>query len=133
MDKEKTEREKYYRVTEILCPFNGYGAAPAELMRKYQDRGTRVHTACNAVVQGIGSAWCDDDIKGYVQSFEKWWSPNYKVVEMNKRYFDDELEITGELDLLIQTEKGTVLIDFKTLKSVQQDVALSTICIQKDG
>lgn len=128
------ERENYYRVTEVLCPFNGYGSAPASLMKQYQRRGTIVHKACNRFTE-IGNDWyLDLEIDGiqasdeevsiampYVESFSQWFSPNtMEVIEKEERLFDDSLELTGEPDLIISQGGCLYIDDIKTSKSVNK-------------
>lgn len=132
-DVEKA-RESYYRVTEVLCPFNGYGAAPAALMKQYQHRGTVVHKACNRFTE-IGHEWCldlsidgiaatDSEIKiakPYVDSFSQWWDPsNMEVIEKERRLYDDELELTGEFDFIIRKDNEFFIADIKTSKAVNK-------------
>ncbi len=131
-------RKKYYRVTEILCPFNGYGSAPHDLMRKYQHRGTVVHEACNAFIKH-GEAWwlgltiknedgtrrdaTDEEIKlaePWIAGFKKWWNPDWQLLEMNLRLYNDSYKFTGEFDLLIERASGIVLVDIKTSKSINK-------------
>ena len=128
------QRESYYRVTEVLCPFNGYGAAPASLMKQYQRRGTIVHKACNRFTE-IGPDWyldleidgmaaSDEEIslaKPYVDSFAQWFDPStMQIIEKEERLYDDSLELTGEPDLIISQGGCLYIDDIKTSKSVNK-------------
>lgn len=134
MDDLQKKRESYYRVTEVLCPFNGYGQAPAALMKQYQRRGTIVHKACNRFTE-IGHDWyLDLEIDGvpateeeitlskpYVDSFSKWFDPARMVVlEREKRMYNDDLNLTGELDQIILIDDIPCIMDIKTSKSINK-------------
>jgi hypothetical protein len=128
-------KEDYIRVTEILSPFTGYTSVPDKIMAPYQRRGTLAHLACNEFIRK-GDEWlwslriphqetgalCEMTseemtlIVPYVDSFSKWWDPNWDVIEMNRRYYEDDLELTGEVDLIVQIGDENVLIDIKTSK-----------------
>lgn len=118
------DRVGYTRVTAVLNPFSGYGQVPKAVLEAAQDRGSRTHTAIEAYLDGFENAPVADDIKGYVDSFKKWWiTDEYphgrKVIETEKRLYDDRLMITGKFDLIYRNGEGTnVLVDFKTSAKV---------------
>ncbi len=133
MDLDK-QREKYYRVTEVLCPFSGYGSSPSDLMKKYQRRGTIAHKACNRFTE-IGADWwmdfsidgiaaTDEEIdiaKPFVESFALWFDPTImQIVEKERRLYDDELELTGEFDLIVMIDGVRHIVDLKTSKTINK-------------
>ena len=106
--------ENYTRVTEILYPFSGLDKIDADVVANAGRRGTKVHKICEAIISGLGEIGVEDETWGYVQSFKKWWEKGVDVIEMEKRFWDDELKLTGQVDLIIKTDQGLAVVDFKT-------------------
>lgn len=107
--------QKYSRVTNILYPFSGLRDVNIEILQNAADRGTRVHKACEAIIDGLGYWGVDEDIQGYIHSFELWWGDGYEVIEMEKRFFCDDLLITGQADLILKNPSGgCYIVDIKT-------------------
>jgi hypothetical protein len=117
---EKKTRENYLRVTEILYPFSGLDKIDPAIVAHAAARGTKVHQICEGIMQGLGEIGVDDETRGYVESFKKWWELGHKVVEMEKRFYDNEKlfnqdkKVTGQADLIIDTPEGLAIIDLKT-------------------
>jgi len=109
----KTSRENYTRVTAVLSPFSGLDKIDPEVVRKAGERGTLVHKICEAIISNIGE-FGSEDVKGYITSFKKWWEQGHEVVEMEKRFYDDELKLTGQIDLILNTPDGLAIVDLKT-------------------
>ncbi len=55
----------------------------------------------------------EEQYKGYVESF-KWWAEPKKIISQPGRLYCDRYMITGEIDLLLDTREGLVLVDLKT-------------------
>ena len=108
------DRTYYRRVTTVLYPFSGLQHIDQEIVRAAGDRGTRVHEACELVIKGITDFWVEEDIQGYVKSFEHWWMESPEVVVVEQRFWDDTLQITGQVDLIIETPDGHAIVDLKT-------------------
>lgn len=111
---ENFATEKYTRVSKILQPFSGLDHINPEIVQNAANRGTAVHKVCEGIVSGLGEYGVYDEINGYVESFKKWWSQGHEVICVEKRFFDDELMITGQCDLITSTCSGLTIIDFKT-------------------
>jgi CRISPR/Cas system-associated exonuclease Cas4 (RecB family) len=107
-------RENYLRVTQILYPFSGLEKIDPEIVAKAGIRGTKVHKICEAIAQGLGELGVEDETKPYVESFKNWWEKGIDVVEIEKRFWDDELFITGQVDFIINTPLGLTIVDLKT-------------------
>lgn len=105
----------FTRVTEILWPFSEIKHVDPQVLAKAADRGTRVHNCCEAVIEGLGE-FVDEDIVGYMESFHHWWPVSqYKLIEMERRFFCHRLYITGKVDLILQEPNGkNTLVDLKT-------------------
>jgi hypothetical protein len=105
---------RYLRVTEVLTPFSGLDKIHPAVLQNAADRGTRVHKACEAIIEGLGEWDVGDEIFGYVESFKKWWSKGHKVLAIEKRFYCSELMITGQVDLILETSDGIIVLDLKT-------------------
>lgn len=102
----------YTRVTECLYPLSGLKSIPAEILKKAADRGTRVHEICDAIMADIGMLDLEDEVAGYIKSFEQ-WLPR-KFLEKPDRFFDDDHHLTGEADGMYVDGDDLVLFDIKT-------------------
>lgn len=112
--KEKNTRENYTRVTTVLYPFSGLEKIDADVVAHAAERGTKVHKICEGIIQGLGELGVDDETRPYVESFKQWWNKGHEVLMMEKRFWDDELEITGQVDLILRTPQGLAIVDLKT-------------------
>lgn len=108
------QREDYLRVTSVLYPFSGLDKIDADVLAYAAERGTKVHTICEGIVAGLGELGVDDETWGYVESFKIWWEAGHSVVEVEKRFWEDELRITGQLDFIVEYEDGLAIVDIKT-------------------
>lgn len=108
------DREHYTRVTEVLYPYSGLQHIDPKVLANAARRGTRVHQACEAIVTGEGAWGVDEEIAGYVKSFEKWWYMGHTVLAMEQRFFCDKKMITGQCDMILDTPQGAVILDIKT-------------------
>jgi hypothetical protein len=111
---EKKTRENYTRVTNVLYPFSGLEHINADVVAHAAERGSKVHKICEGIIQGLGELGVDDETRGYVESFKKWWEKGHEVLMMEKRFWDDELQITGQVDLILRTPDGLAIVDLKT-------------------
>lgn len=105
----------YARVTEILYPFSGLGSIDKDVLKNAADRGTRVHKACENIMQGLD--WeHDPEVQGYVDSFHQWWKGGmcHQIIAIEKRFYDIELMITGQVDLILSGENSPYILDIKT-------------------
>lgn len=107
-------RENYLRVTHVLYPFSGLQSIDPDIVANAARRGTKVHQICEGIVSGLGEIGVDDETWGYVESFKKWWGEGLDVEAMEKRFWDDELRITGQVDFIIRDESGLTIVDIKT-------------------
>jgi hypothetical protein len=106
--------DKYDRVTEILSPFSGMNFIAKDVLENAQNRGIRVHKACEGIIKGLGEWEEEDEIKGYIDSFKKWWGEGRKIICVEKRFTCDQLMITGQVDIIEQAIDGHCLVDLKT-------------------
>lgn len=109
----------YTRVSEILKQWHKFQHIHPDVLKNKQELGTSVHQAIKADNDGIYMP-ISDKAEGYLESYMKWkavYKPSY--VEMENRYYDDKLKITGQIDAIVETNGERILIDFKT--SAQPD------------
>ncbi len=114
MANDTSNRADYLRITHVLYPFSGLSMINPEIVAHAAERGTKVHKICEAIVSGLGEFGIDDETWGYVESFKQWWEKGIEVVSMEERFWDDELHVTGQVDLIIRTPEGHAIVDLKT-------------------
>lgn len=107
-------KDNYIRVTKVLYPFSGLQNINQEVLQNAARRGTKVHKICEAIASGLGEIGVDEEVWGYIESFKKWWEKGVNVVEIEKRFYDDDLCITGQVDFIIDTPEGLAVVDLKT-------------------
>lgn len=111
---EEKDRSHYTRVTSVLYPFSGLDKINPDVVQNAANRGTKVHKICEGIISGIGEIGVEDETWGYVESFKKWWFLGYEVIMLEKRFWDDDLKITGQCDMIIKTPYGLAIVDIKT-------------------
>lgn len=114
MSEEKPLRENYLRVTSILYPFSGLDRIDPDVLAHAAERGTKVHKICEGIMKGIGEIGVDSETEGYVESFKKWFERGIDIVEVERRFWDDELCVTGQVDIITKVEEGFAVVDIKT-------------------
>lgn len=107
-------RENYLRVTTVLYPFSGLEKIDADIVAYAGERGTKVHNICEGIMAGLGEFGVDDETWGYVESFKQWWANEPKIVAIEQRFWDDELCITGQVDIIAEDADGISIVDIKT-------------------
>lgn len=111
------------RVTEVLRCYTGYDHVPRDILDRAAARGTSVHALCAAIAKGewIPDSMIKDELKGYVESFRKWADKNVmSYILIERRFVHDILGYSGQLDFLIENNKGEVwLVDLKTSANPQ--------------
>lgn len=114
----------YPRVTEVLRSFTSYDNVPREILDRAAARGTTVHALCAGIAKGhwIPDGMIDPELIGYVQSFRKWADQQVnKFVIIEKRFTDEELKYTGQLDyVILGTDNELYLVDIKTSSRPQK-------------
>lgn len=104
----------YVRVTEFLYPFSGLNKVDEIILENAAKRGTRVHSICEAIAQGLGEWDVEPAYEGYVQSFKHWWGEGSEIEVMEKRFYCDELMVTGQIDMILRRDDKLILTDLKT-------------------
>lgn len=106
----------YDRVSDILKPYTNFTHIDPWVLQNKCEIGTTVHQAINDYLIGDFPA---PGISGapYFESFIKWYTKiKPEVYELEKRYFNDDKMITGQIDALMGMpgDFAPVLIDYKT-------------------
>lgn len=114
MTEDQHCKDKYLRVTNILYPFSGLSKIDPVVVAKAAERGTKVHKICEAIMLGLGEIGVDEQTKPYVESFKQWWNQGHDVLLMEKRFWCNELMITGQVDMILHTPEGLHIVDIKT-------------------
>lgn len=115
MSSPEKSRENYVRVTSVLYPFSGLDKIDPEIVAHAAERGTRVHRICESIVSGFGEYGVDDETRGYVESFKQWYASGMDIVGMERRFWDDEFHLTGQVDFIIrEPDQSITIADLKT-------------------
>lgn len=107
-------KKDYTRISTILQPFTGLDKIPQDIVEKAADRGHKVHKICESIVLGFGDLGVDEQTKPYVDSFKQWLEMGHDIYQIEQRFFDDDLKITGQVDLLLKCKENVLIIDLKT-------------------
>src|SRR4051812_22392174 len=112
------------RVTEILRAYTNYDQVPKDILEKAAARGTTVHALCAGFAKGnwIPDGMISDEHIGYVNSFKKWTESQVKkFVIIEKRFTDEQLKYSGQLDfVIVGSDDELYLIDLKTSSRSQK-------------
>lgn len=107
---------EYARVTEVIAScLNCYGHIDKHTLANKARIGKNVHKAIDLYLKGDIPTLkgCEKD---YFNSFMQWYQTiNPQIIYNEKRLYDDDLRITGQIDALaiFPDEKLPVLIDYK--------------------
>lgn len=116
----------YRHVTDIIDVFQKF-AIPKKKLAELAERGTKVHDAITAHLTDQFYI-IDEEIATFFEAYEKFKAENpFEIVAVQKRYFDNKLMITGEVDGLFKfgNDKYPTIVDFKT--SRQENAAMWTL------
>lgn len=115
-------KEGYIRISDIVGQWNLLSGIPKHILENKARIGTNVHSKISSDLQDI--FFClEIDEEGYGESWEKWLNQNpLTPFLIEKRFDDDDLKITGRIDLIAETEKGLWIIDFKTSASAHPNI-----------
>lgn len=103
---------EYIRVSHVLSPFSGLDKIDPLIVQKAAERGTRVHNHCFSLMKGMNPFFTHEEDKGYYDSFLKWYDGS--VMNIENRFYDNDLMLTGEIDLLMKSGDHYIIYDLKT-------------------
>lgn len=111
-------RPGYTRVSNVLSPFTGIEFVPEEPLKNAAHRGTLVHSYIEADLGGYVWEVIPPEIKPYWDAFEevcyRYTVRSTKDKDIERRFYDDKLMITGQADLVLYWPHKTVIFDWKT-------------------
>ncbi len=109
----------YLRVSEVIAPFTGIEFVPEIPLTRAAERGTMVHGYIEGYLNGLAWTSVPHNILPFFESWmwfaktQPWFDLDHgKILE--KRFFCDQLRITGQVDLIYKTDKATFAFDWKT-------------------
>lgn len=108
-----TIKDGYYRVTEVLDVFSKLHMIDKDVLENAQIRGNKVDAACKCLMVGVEPFHLEDQYQKYLDSFRIWMEGKV-FPEQPERFYDDELNLTGECDGIYNSDGGLVLFDLKT-------------------
>jgi len=117
-ERMKEIKDGYLRVTEVLKPFVSFDHINPVVLQKACERGTRVHRYAELYAKGEYFPEPEPELAGYVKSFTRWFDEMVEeVLYLELRLYDDNLRITGQVDLIARLRgcsDSSVVIDYKT-------------------
>lgn len=119
--------DRYYlRVSAITTALRGgFGNVPQEVLDAKAEIGTEVHNLCQRYLMGEENLSTENPrSQAYFNCFKRFCKTGMlqKPVICEERFFDDELGITGQVDLVcpVKGSSELLLIDLKTSASVEE-------------
>ena len=120
-------------VTTVLNPYTDFSRIHPEVLRKAAERGTRIHTAAAAHLQGLWVPPLAEDVQLRFDSFKRWADIAIdKVVLVEQEIHCDCFGFHGHPDccLILKDGPGAVLVDLKSpiVESKSWPIQVSAYC-----
>lgn len=128
----------HIRVSEILAQFRDFSNINPQVLNTKCNIGTEVHHNIHMHTKGLFLVWdmhphhdfvtsevnqWSERGQGYFDSYLKYeakYKPKYDLME--KRFYDDNLMLTGQLDALMITDGLPTIVDFKCSYNVDEEI-----------
>ncbi len=109
---------EYPSVTQVLVPY----IDTTHFTDECRYRGTAVHAACLADLQGLWYPPLNEEYQGYLVSWKQWADKSIqRVILVETRLYDHKWRVSGRPDLIAELKDGQVfLIDLKTSLAAQK-------------
>lgn len=127
-------------VTTVLNPYTDFSRIHPEVLRHAAQRGTRIHNAAAAHLQGLWVMPMDSDAQIRFDSFRRWADIMVdKVIWVEKELYCDCYGYIGHPDccLVLKDGPGAVLVDWKSpiTASKSWPIQISAYChlVEKHG
>lgn len=106
----------YFRITEIISFFKDLSSIPEETLKRKGIIGTNVHQAISAYYdESLDAKDMTETEHKYFQSFLKWrFIEQGHPFMIEKRFYDEDRLLSGQIDLILQKDGCKYLVDFKT-------------------
>lgn len=119
----------YLRVSTIVSCFRGgFGRIPEDVLQAKAKIGTEVHEICQKFLMGEETQATSPRAQNYVNSFKQFCKNGLlqKPLLCEERLFDDELGVTGQVDLVcpVKGSRTPILIDLKTSAKAEDELWL---------
>lgn len=119
----------YLRVSTIVsCLRGGFGSVPEDVLHAKAQIGVEVHEICQKLLLGEEVQATNPRAQNYVNSFKQFCKNGLleKPLLCEERLFDDELGVTGQVDLVcpVRGSRTPILIDLKTSAKPEDDLWL---------
>ena len=115
----------YTRVSEVSSAFAAYGRIPQETLDKAAARGDHVHELIFDYLNDVPISedrwmFAEKSVKGYFESFLKFWESfkGLEVVAQEQRFYEDNLMITGQPDVVVTLAGERIIFDWKCTTSI---------------
>lgn len=116
----------YDRISDIASAFGNHAGVPKNILDYAADRGTHVHEIIYDLINDVfvkeeRYMFCGKSIRGYVDSFKKFWDLYERdaVCVLNEdRLYDEKRKTTGQVDWAGKLDGKRTLIDWKTTSSI---------------
>jgi hypothetical protein len=108
---------RYFRVTEVLAPYQDYSRINREVLEAAQLRGRIIHRASAAYALGVWTTPIPKEYLGYFESYKLWHEHAVKrVISAEPELIDTELGFLGHPDLVvvIKGDNLATVVDLKT-------------------
>lgn len=102
----------YVRVTDVTSLLSPYGHIDPIVLGRAALRGSLVHEWIAETLKGEAPPDLEPDFQGYSMAWRAWdlLHGSSPVKEVETRYFDHRLKLTGQIDVMTQD----LIIDWKT-------------------
>tara|TARA_R110002126_G_scaffold200505_1_gene348103 strand:+ start:1835 stop:2344 length:510 start_codon:yes stop_codon:yes gene_type:complete len=101
---------------------------PKDILEAAGLRGTAVHKYIEGILDGWDFSVIPPNLLPYIDSWRLFWDSSKHAFEgkitLEKRLYCDEHKITGQADVIVETEDRTYIIDWKTSSVPQKSWAL---------
>jgi len=130
----KIEKAGYTRVTDVLKIFSKYDDVPEDKLAAAAEKGTAIHNwIADHTRYKMGGDFPIgiDDLEDIYQDYGKAYLDWYDMVwqssipyALEERFYDDDLMITGQVDLILKKDDKYWIIDYKTSYTKGKDWGL---------
>ena len=111
----------YSRVTHILSPYVDFSMVPEHVLSRATERGSKVHSICAAILQGLWIPKIEPELEGYIASFQAWKDQFVEeVLSVEEEFVDKTYGFKGHPDMIVKAYGEIILVDLKTPLALQK-------------
>lgn len=123
-DVDSIHKIEYIRVTDILKPLIRFEDIPEDKLENARIRGEAIHEWIKEYIESRDTIFertlehLEEEYHRWGEQFIAWWEskiqdPSFKVICTERRFFDDDLMLTGKIDIIYQQKGRNMIADFK--------------------